>query len=235
MKVEGTKSSAELLAEIERLRGRLAVLEAAEAKRERIEAELRTEVEFSTNLINALPLFFLALDSSGKPIMMNQVMLKALGYTPAEVLGVDYLSTFVSEEDAARVLSDFEAVTRHQASPLLSEYRMKTKTGQELLVEWRSRPVFSQDHQLDFIFSVGLDVTERRQVEQDGARLSSREREVLQLVGEGYTNGTIAQRLHISIKTVEKHRASIMIKLGVHDSIGMLRTAIKHGLIFLEK
>jgi DNA-binding NarL/FixJ family response regulator len=66
-------------------------------------------------------------------------------------------------------------------------------------------------------------------------RLSSREREVLQLVGEGYTNGTIAQMLHISIKTVEKHRASIMIKLDVHDSIGMLRIAIKHGLIFLDK
>jgi DNA-binding NarL/FixJ family response regulator len=66
-------------------------------------------------------------------------------------------------------------------------------------------------------------------------RLSSREREVLQLVGGGYTNSVIAQMLHISIKTVEKHRASIMIKLGVHDSIGMLRTAIKHGLIFLDK
>src|SRR5262245_25921996 len=129
MKAEETKSSAELLAENERLRGRLAVLEAAEAKRERIEAELRTEVEFSTNLINALPVFFLALDSSGKPIMMNQVMLNALGYAPDEVLGVDYCSTFVSEDDAAKVLSVFEAVTRRQASPILSEYRMKTKSG----------------------------------------------------------------------------------------------------------
>lgn len=66
-------------------------------------------------------------------------------------------------------------------------------------------------------------------------RLSSREQEVLQLVGKGLTNGAIAQMLHISVKTVEKHRASLMIKLGVHDSIGLLRVAIKHGLIFLDK
>jgi PAS domain S-box-containing protein len=165
--VEGkNKSTTALRAEVQRLNQRLIILEAAEAKRERIEAELRTEVEFSVNLINALPVFFVALDSSGKPIMMNQVMLNALGYAPHEVLGVDYLSTFISEDDTAKVLSAFEAVTRRQPSPILSEYRMKTKFGQELLVEWHSRPVFRQDQQLDFIFSVGLDVTERRQAEQ---------------------------------------------------------------------
>lgn len=163
---EQSKSTAALRAELQRLNRRLIILEAAEARRERIEAELHTEVEFSTNLINALPVFFVALDGSGKPIMMNQVMLNALGYAPDEVLGVDYLSTFISENDAAKVLSTFEAVTRSQPSAILSEYRMKTRVGQELLVEWHSRPVFRQDRQLDFIFGIGLDVTERRQAEQ---------------------------------------------------------------------
>jgi DNA-binding NarL/FixJ family response regulator len=65
--------------------------------------------------------------------------------------------------------------------------------------------------------------------------LTSREREVLQLIAEGHTNAAIAQILSVSVKTVEKHRANLMSKLGVHDVTGLVRTAIKHGLIFLDE
>jgi len=66
-------------------------------------------------------------------------------------------------------------------------------------------------------------------------RLSAREREVLQLIAEGHTNKEIAQVLHISTKTVEKHRASVMSKLGVNDLAGLVRAAIKHGVIFVDE
>ena len=66
-------------------------------------------------------------------------------------------------------------------------------------------------------------------------RLTSREREVLQLIAEGHTNSAIAQVVTISVKTVEKHRANLMSKLDVHDMAGLMRAAIKHGLIFLDK
>jgi DNA-binding NarL/FixJ family response regulator len=66
-------------------------------------------------------------------------------------------------------------------------------------------------------------------------RLTSREREVLQLIAEGHTNSAIAQVLTISVKTVEKHRANLMSKLNVHDLAGLMRVAIKHGLIFLDE
>ncbi len=65
-------------------------------------------------------------------------------------------------------------------------------------------------------------------------RLTPREREVLQLVSEGHTNKAIAQALKVSVKTVEKHRANLMSKLNVHDLAGLVRVAIKHGLIFLD-
>jgi DNA-binding NarL/FixJ family response regulator len=64
--------------------------------------------------------------------------------------------------------------------------------------------------------------------------LTPREREVLQLIAEGYTNRGIAEALTISVKTVEKHRANLMAKLAVHDLPSLVREAIKHGLIFLE-
>jgi DNA-binding NarL/FixJ family response regulator len=66
-------------------------------------------------------------------------------------------------------------------------------------------------------------------------QLTPREREVLQLVCEGHTNTGIAHMLKISVKTIEKHRANLMSKLDVHDVAGLVRVAIEHKLVFLEK
>jgi DNA-binding NarL/FixJ family response regulator len=63
------------------------------------------------------------------------------------------------------------------------------------------------------------------------AHLSSREIEVLQLIAEGEPNKKIADDLHISIKTVEKHRQNLMNKLRIHDTAGLTRYAISAGII----
>lgn len=64
--------------------------------------------------------------------------------------------------------------------------------------------------------------------------LSIREREVLQLLAEGNTNGEIAECLVLSERTVEKHRASLMEKLNIHNLAGLVRVAIRHGLISIN-
>jgi DNA-binding NarL/FixJ family response regulator len=61
--------------------------------------------------------------------------------------------------------------------------------------------------------------------------LSPREQEVVKLVAEGYTNKQIAETLVISEKTVERHRANILDKLGMRDRVDLTRYAIRHGLI----
>jgi DNA-binding NarL/FixJ family response regulator len=61
--------------------------------------------------------------------------------------------------------------------------------------------------------------------------LSPREQEVLKLVAEGYTNRQIADTLVISEKTVERHRANILEKLGMRDRVELTRYAIRQGLI----
>ena len=66
-------------------------------------------------------------------------------------------------------------------------------------------------------------------------RLTSREREVLQLIAEGHTSSAIARILTLSVKTVEKHRANLMSKLNVHHTAGLVRLALKHGLVFLDE
>lgn len=63
--------------------------------------------------------------------------------------------------------------------------------------------------------------------------LTSREREVLQLVVEDYSNIEIAARLSISPRTVETHRANLMHKLNLETQTDLIRFAIKHGIISL--
>lgn len=60
--------------------------------------------------------------------------------------------------------------------------------------------------------------------------LSPREREIVQLVAEGYTSRQIAERLGLSTKTVSNHRANIIEKLGVRTTAGLVRYAIRAGI-----
>ena len=71
---------------------------------------------------------------------------------------------------------------------------------------------------------------ERRQL----ARLTPRQREILQLLADGSSARKIARNLSLSVKTVETHRAQLMERLGIHDLAGLVRFAIRAGLIRAE-
>jgi two-component system response regulator NreC len=81
----------------------------------------------------------------------------------------------------------------------------------------------------------------RRVVEEYGRRaeamedkydkLTDREREVLQLVAEGRTNREIAQLLHVTVKTVEAHRAHVMDKLSLHSTAELTKYALRKGMV----
>jgi DNA-binding NarL/FixJ family response regulator len=64
--------------------------------------------------------------------------------------------------------------------------------------------------------------------------LSSRERQILQLIAEGRSSAETAKALFLSPKTVETYRSRLMHKLGVNDFAGLVRFAIRHGLTSLD-
>ncbi len=64
--------------------------------------------------------------------------------------------------------------------------------------------------------------------------LTEREREVLTLIADGLSNQEVADRLVISVKTVERHRANILAKLGLHSRTELVKYAIRKGLIEVE-
>jgi DNA-binding NarL/FixJ family response regulator len=78
-----------------------------------------------------------------------------------------------------------------------------------------------------------------RRVGQEGApaepTLTPRQREVLQLIAEGHGTKDIAARLCLSAKTVETHRAQLMERLGIHDVAGLVRYAIRTGIVSADK
>ncbi len=130
-----------------------------------------------------------------------------------------------------------ETVVRQALRRGARGYVLKRAVGEELLLAVRaasrgetylSPPIASSI--LDEFLTLSSNSEESSMFE----RLTPRERQVLQLLAEGSTNSMIAQDLVVGVKTVEKHRASLMSKLDIHDLAGLIRFAIKQGLVSVD-
>jgi len=137
----------------------------------RAEEEIRRERDFSMSIIQTSPAFFVAIDRDGKLLRINKAMLNALGYAADEVIGKEYLPTFVPESERDAVSMIFASLTSGQAT--LNENHVLTKDGRELFVEWHGAPVFDANGNLTHFFGIGIDRTERRKAE-DALRDSQR-------------------------------------------------------------
>lgn len=75
---------------------------------------------------------------------------------------------------------------------------------------------------------------DRQRTEDRYDKLTDREREVLQLLAEGFSNREAAETLHISVKTVRVHRDNLMSKLDIHNLPDLVKYAIRKGIISLD-
>lgn len=128
------------------------------------EEALRKEKDFVDTLVQASPAFFFAMNPDGTTRMINKAMLTALDYILDEVVGKNFLATFISEEERAGVSAEFDNLIKTMR-PSLMENHIITKSGDYVLVEWHSRAVVKADGSLDFLFGVGVDVTERKEAQ----------------------------------------------------------------------
>ncbi len=108
------------------------------------------------------------------------------------------------------------------------------KDADQLELELAIRAVVRGDVYLSpSVAKYALDAYRERKENDQGplACLSSRHKEILQLIAEGYANKEIAQRLDLSPRTVEAHRAELMERLNIHDVPGLVKVALRAGLI----
>ena len=116
-------------------------------------------------------------------------------------------------------------------------YLLKRSVTEELLCAIRAASqgeVYLSSDILQTFDIDWLDIQDSSDESDPLERLTDRERQIFKLIADGYTNNAVASDLGISVKTVEKHRSNLMEKLGVQDMAGLIREAIKQGLIFLE-
>ncbi len=151
-------------------------------------------------------------------------------------------------EAAARILKDFANVrvimlSVHTAEEYVLQalragargYLLKDATPAELALAIKAvahgetylSPAVSK-HVIDYVQRVGNGTSSLE-------RLTPRQREILQLIAEGRTTQEIAQILSVSIKTVEAHRSELMERLDIHDIAGLVRFAIRMGLVSSEQ
>ena len=207
------KTKAQLIQEIGALQARLAEIERCQGPPSTAEGPFGGRDGFVTSLIDALPVFLAALDSEAKVLTMNRVMLDALGYTIDEVVGQDYLSTFVPEADRALLADVFQRLTRTDA-PTHNENRVLTKQGRELLVSWHGRSVFREGTAQSF-YGLGTDITEQRRAEEAQRR---RNTELASL-------NAVAEAVSRSLDLREALEAALGTVVSVLDAAG--------GIVFL--
>ncbi|HOD15868.1 MAG TPA: PAS domain S-box protein, partial [Spirochaetota bacterium] len=133
--------------------------------RKRAERELRHEHDFNMTLVNTFPAFLVVISGEGKTIMMNRFMLASLGYQEEEVIGRDYLATFVPESDRDGVRGVFRQII-HDGKQTTSENRIVARDGREILVEWHGQSVLDDRGSFRFFIGMGIDITERKLFEE---------------------------------------------------------------------
>jgi PAS domain S-box-containing protein len=167
-------TNVELAEEIVTLKRRIRELEKSEMQLRCTEEVLKKSEELYrkatyTNqlLLDTSPAFIVVIGLDGKTLMMNQALLDALEYTAAEIQGVDYLTTFVPEEERDGLREVFGKIVG-EGKAVVQENRVVSKSGRTYLVEWHSQPVVHEEGEERNVFVwVGIDITTRKQSEEE--------------------------------------------------------------------
>ncbi|MFA7418545.1 MAG: PAS domain S-box protein, partial [Melioribacteraceae bacterium] len=154
-------------------------------ERKRSEEALQQERDFSRTIIQTSPTFFIAIGSDGKTIMMNNSMLKTIGYTLSEVVGMDYLANFVPVEDREMLSKIFEALLTTNESTM-NENSILTKDGRKIIVEWHGKNILKPNGETKYFFALGIDITDRKLAEKTIRESEKKYRSIFENIQDVY-------------------------------------------------
>jgi len=159
--------------------------------RKRADEALQAERDFISVLINITPAFVVTLDSKGQVLMMNQTMLDTTGYSEEEVLGKNYIVTFIPEDEHEELKNIFYILITLK-KPTLNEHQIICKNGSKHDVLFHGQPILKPDGELDFFFGVALDITERKKAAQEKKELEKQLQQAQKMEALGTLAGGIA-------------------------------------------
>jgi PAS domain S-box-containing protein len=197
-------------------------------------AELQKSKELYRSVIQDHLEFIIRWRDDGVQTFVNDSYCRYWGAKAEELLGASFMSTVI-EEDKDLLREKLAALT--YVHPVVEhDHRVVRPDGRTRWIHWTHRALFNEQKELIEFQSVGCDITERRQQEeQKQARavasgqlqaLTEREHDVMRLVVAGDPNKVMARKLGLSIKTIEKHRGSLMKKLHVRSVPELVRLAM---------
>ncbi|HEU4493618.1 MAG TPA: response regulator transcription factor [Rubrobacteraceae bacterium] len=137
------------------------------------------------------------------------------------------LSAISEQRYLAEAIEAGAAGVMHKSTHMsdLVEAVRRLAAGEQLL---------TQQEIIEALRFIGRERESHREAQALGAKLTPREREVLQALAEGLSDKEIAQRLHVGVGTVHSHVANILSKLEVSSRLQALVFAVRHGLVTIE-
>jgi len=198
--------------------------------------QLRKE-DVSTEFIQNSPTFGVAIDRQGQVIFMNKMMLDALGYEEREVVGQNYISKFIPEREHDLLDATFEKHLLRKESTI-EENAVLSKDGREFLVEWHGRPIVDEKDDYLYHLGIGIDITERKMMEDRIKRLETME--VLGRVAGGVAHdlnnvlGVMVGYSGVLIDQMDAHHPVKKSLQMIMDS-GQRATAIVQDLLIMTR
>lgn len=143
------------------------------------EIKVRETVKKGKSFLKSLeeinPAFYIAIDSNGKILTMNRALLISTGYSLGEVVGKDYIELLFHESDRIMQRQDFRKMIAKKKGAL-REYPIMSRDGDEIIVEWHGKPLLNVNGEVEFLFYVGIDITERKRLEKAFMEANTTER-----------------------------------------------------------
>lgn len=167
--------------------------------------KLKKGLDIIQNLEDIAPAYFITLNEEGNILTCNKAMLQATGFTLNDVAGKSCCDVFIPDVGQKHFRSQLSTMKRTRATRIF-ESSVTTKNGEERIVQWHARPVYSND-EFDYFMCIGIDITEKKQLEKKILQANLEER------------NRIARDLHDGLG---QHLAGIIFKTE------MLRLKIKN-------
>ncbi len=168
----------------ETIRTLFAVLQAREGSAIALTGDGGSPWDVVRALVDFSPAFFIAIDADGKTILMNERLLRLLGYTIDQVVGTDAVAAYVPA-DQRRWVSEMMENRRATGGEMVNVHDVLTRDGRRVTVEWHGRSIFQADGGLAFHFAIGFDPAARRPAEEQLREREQQYRAIFEATSDG--------------------------------------------------